>query len=156
MWKGTYNKGPPVYGLSLEDSGSAILTSCIPAACGARVFRKLAVVETAENFVTGKHKPCDNCEKKWPDMINTFFADAFRELTPGCHATSVAAPARGARRRQLRRPSSSAPLSFIAVDVDNCVSLSDAANKSLSACSFRGMVCCITVLVFAPQDTCVL
>ena len=59
----------------MEDSDSATLISLIPTACGSRVFRKSSVVETAENFVIGKHKRCENCEKKWPDMINTFFAN---------------------------------------------------------------------------------
>ena len=61
--------------LSTEDSDSVSLTSPVPTACGFRVFRKAAVVETAENFTIGKHKPCDNCEDKLPDMIITFFAN---------------------------------------------------------------------------------
>ena len=46
--------------LSTEDSDSEALTSLVPAASGSRVFRKSAVVGTAENFRIGKHKPCDD------------------------------------------------------------------------------------------------
>ena len=95
----TCGKGPTtMVHLSMEDSDSANLTSCIPMACGARVFRKSAVVETAENFVIGKHKEMARLDQHF---LREHF---FRELMLGCQATSGAAPAWGAKQRQLWCP----------------------------------------------------
>ena len=70
IWAAGSSKSSKIHWLNAEDDGCSRFLST---KCSKKVHRANANVCSADKFHIGARRPCEDCQRLWPDLLRNYF-----------------------------------------------------------------------------------